>query len=102
MSAYDLVEEVKRNAGIESDNALALAIGKERGNVSAWKNNRAKPDGETVLKLIALGNVDPKKALELMQGGYARVSLMAVTAVLSVALLASHPIIQDTVYYVKL
>ncbi len=85
MSAYDLVEEVKRNAGIESDNALALAIGKERGNVSAWKNNRAKPDGETVLKLISLGKVDPRRALELMQGGYASLLFMPVTAVSALA-----------------
>jgi len=101
MSAYDLVEEVKKNANITSDNALGVAIGKTRSTVSSWKQGISKPDGETTLKLIALGKVDPKRALELMQGGYATVSLMAVTAVLSVALLASHPIILDTVYYVK-
>jgi hypothetical protein len=86
MSAYDLVEEVKKKANIQSDNALGIAIGKTRSTVSNWKQGVSKPDGETVLKLITLGNVDPKEALKLMQGGYATVSLMAMTAGLSIAL----------------
>lgn len=86
MSAYDLVEEVKKVKNIPSDNALAVAIGKERATVSGWKRGISKPDGESVLKLCMLGEIEPKKALELMQGGYARVSLMAVTGLAGVAL----------------
>jgi len=87
MSAYDLVEEVKKNANIPSDNALGIALGKTRSTVSGWKHGLAKPDGESVLKLITLGNIEPKRALELMQGGYAEVSLMVMTAMVSATLL---------------
>lgn len=90
MSAYDLVEEVKKAKNIPSDNALAVAIGKERSTVSGWKRGLAKPDGEAVLKLIMLGEIEPGKALALMQGGYASVSYLGVTALVSLALLASH------------
>lgn len=87
MSAYDLVEEVKKNANIPSDNALGVAIGKTRSTVSSWKQGLAKPDGETTLKLIALGKIDPNRALKLMQSGYASLSLMAMTSTLSLAMI---------------
>ena len=103
MSAYDLVEEVKKNAGIESDNQIAVALGKERSTVSAWKRSLAKPDGEAVLKLCMLGNIDAKRALELMQGGYAKVSLLTVTAILTGAyVLASHRITYDLLYIIRI
>lgn len=102
MSAYDLVEAVKTAKNIPSDYQLAQQIGMTRATVSGWKRGVSKPDGEAVLKLITLGDIEPNRALKLIQGGYARVSLMAVTAILSVALIASYPIILDTVYYVKL
>ncbi|UOF80588.1 helix turn helix protein [Inoviridae sp.] len=86
MSAYDLVEEVKKNANISSDNALGIAIGKTRSTVSSWKQGLAKPDGETTLKLITLGRIEPKRALELMQGGYTRLSLVPVTGLAAIAL----------------
>lgn len=90
MSAYDLVTEVKRAKNIDSDNAIAVMLGKERSTVSAWKRGLSKPDGESVLKLCMLGDIEPKKALELMQGGYAKVSLMAMTAAVSTALFTGH------------
>ncbi|KQT34502.1 hypothetical protein [Methylophilus sp. Leaf414] len=100
MAGYALIEEVKKKTGITSDNQIAEAIGKHRSNVSAWKRTEHTPDSESVLKLCILGQIEPKRALELMQGGYASLSLMAMTGIASLALLASHPII-STVYYVK-
>ena len=70
MSAYDLVNEVKNAKGIPSDNALAVAIGKERATVSGWKRGLSKPDGESILKLCVLGNIEPKEALRILHGGY--------------------------------
>lgn len=102
MAGYGLIEAIKENTEFKSDYAIAKEIGVGRQNISAWKNTKTLPDALTALKLAALADLSAKEALEKLQGGYARVSLMAVTAVLSVALLASHPIIQDTVYYVKL
>ncbi|MGQ3091568.1 MAG: helix-turn-helix domain-containing protein [Methylophilus sp.] len=102
MSGYDLVEEVKKNKNIESDYKLAQALGKTRGTVSNWKQGLSKPDGETVLKLMILGDVEARRALELMQGGYAKMSLMAVTAMLSGAvILASNPVIYDLLYIMR-
>lgn len=79
MSAYDLVDAVKKAKGIPSDNALAIELGLTRGSVSSWKRGDSKPDGENVLKLCLIGGIEPKKALELMQGGFAYVSLMIMT-----------------------
>lgn len=101
MSAYDLVNEVKKKGQIPSDNALANKMGLTRASVSSWKRGDTKPDGENVLKLCMIGGIEPKKALELMQGGYARLSLMAMTAIVSSTLLLSHPAVLNTVYYVK-
>lgn len=86
MSGYALVEEVKKRTGITSDNQIAEAIEKHRTNVSAWKRHKSDPDAETVLKLCVLGDIEPKRALEILQGGYARVSLMAVTSMAGAAL----------------
>lgn len=102
MSAYDLVEEVKKNTGIESDNQIAVAIGKERANVSNWRMNRSKPDGESILKLCVLGNIDPKRALQIMQGGYTSLTFIAVTGMISGALmLASNGYINDLLYIMR-
>jgi hypothetical protein len=94
MSAYDLVEEVKKNANIQSDNALGIAIGKTRSTVSNWKLGISKPDGETVLKLITLGNIEPKKALQLIQGGYAELTPMIMTAAVSLAFIYPAHIVE--------
>lgn len=85
MSGYDLVAEVKKATGIESDYKIAQELGKSRANVNNWKAGLSKPDGETVLKLCVLGKIDPKRALEIMQGGYTKVLLMPVTAIAALA-----------------
>lgn len=97
MSGYALVEEVKKRTGMTSDNQVAEAIGKHRTNVSAWKRHKSDPDAETVLKLCMLGNIEPKKALEIMQGGYARVSLMAVTGIAGAALPYCYQVLKDCI-----
>lgn len=86
MSAYDLVNAVKEAKNIPSDYQLAQKIGMTRATVSGWKRGVSKPDGEAVLKLITLGDIEPNRALKLMQGGYARLSLVPVTGLAAIAL----------------
>jgi hypothetical protein len=100
MAGYGLVEAVKESTELKSDYAIAKEIGVGRQNISTWKHTKHAPDSEAVLKLCILGNIEPKRALALLQGGYTTVSLMAMTGIASLALLVSHPVI-STVYYVK-
>lgn len=101
MAGYGLVEAVKEATDLKSDYAIAKEIGVGRSNISNYKNTQTMPDAITVLKLAELAKLTPSQALERLQGGYASVSLMAVTAMVSLALLSGHLMSLDTVYYVK-
>lgn len=87
MSAADLVREVKYRAKIDRDTDLANRLGVGKANVSAWLKG-TKPNGEDMLKLIILGDIEPKIALQRVQEGYASLSLLIMTALTSIALLA--------------
>jgi hypothetical protein len=114
MAGYALIEAVKAKKGLTSDNQLALMLGKDRQNISNWKNkDKAKPDTESILDLMILGDIDAKEAKRLLHGGFASVSLLVTTAVLGIVLLlgvAKHSqdqaiargTVQNNVYYVKL
>ncbi|MGQ2966769.1 hypothetical protein [Methylophilus sp.] len=90
MAGYGLIEAIKENTDLKSDYAIAKEIGVGRQNISTWKNTGTMPDAITVLKLAELAKLTPSQALAKLQGGYASVSLMVVTATLSIALLSSH------------
>jgi hypothetical protein len=81
MAGYALIEAVKAKKGLTSDNQLALMLGKDRQNISNWKNKeKAKPDTESILDLMILGDIDAKEAKRLLQGGYTSLSLILMTA----------------------
>lgn len=101
MAGYGLIEAIKENTDFKSDYAIAKQIGVGRQNISTWKNTTTLPDAITVLKLAELAKLTPSQALAKLQGGYASVSLMVVTATLSIALLSGHLMSLDAVYYVK-
>jgi hypothetical protein len=114
MAGYALIEAVKAKKGLTSDNQLALMLGKDRQNISNWKNkDKAKPDTESILDLMILGDIDAKEAKRLLHGGFANVCLLITTAVLSIVLLLgvakpsqeqaiARGTVQNNVYYVKL
>jgi transcriptional regulator with XRE-family HTH domain len=100
MAGYELIEAVKEATEFKSDYAIAKEIGIGRSNISNYKNTETMPDAITVLKLAELAKLTPSQALAKIQGGYSSVSLVIMTGMASLALLASHPVI-STVYYVK-
>jgi hypothetical protein len=111
MAGYALIEAVKAKKGIPSDNQIAIALGVDRNNVSAWKNRKSKPDAETLLDLMILGDIDAKEAKRLLHGGYIDISLLSSIGFLAVSTMAlthhagiiaiARDLILYTVYYVK-
>lgn len=59
ISIPDLLDRAKKGAGVQSDYALAQAIGTSRANMSAWRNEKASPDERGIMKLCALSGDDP-------------------------------------------
>jgi hypothetical protein len=112
MAGYALIEAVKAKKGLASDNQLAIALGIDRNNVSGWKNKPSKPDADSLLDLMILGDIDAKEAKRLLHGGFVNVSLLITTAILSIVILLgvakpsqeqaiARSSVQNNVYYVK-
>jgi hypothetical protein len=85
--SHPFIEEVKKNAGIPSDYALAKTLGVSKEVVSRWSTRKGKPDGINALRLAELGKIETKRAIELMESGFASVSLLAVTSVAGISLI---------------
>lgn len=79
----ELLEKAKSVQGIKSNYELANRLGISNELISKWKLGKSKPNGEHSLILADMANVTPKEALKLLQGGFASVSLLAVTAIAS-------------------
>ncbi len=95
-----LIERAKQIQHFESDNQLAKRMGVSRSYISNWKNGHSNPDGFNTIILMELADVSAKEAMGMINRGYATVSSMVMTAGVSLALLASHPL-WSSVYYVK-
>ena len=89
MSAYDLVNIAKEKMNLPSDNALAVVLNIDNQKISNWKNKGQNPDGITMLRLAEKAKLSPSEALNIVEKGFARVSLLAVTALVSTLALAS-------------
>jgi transcriptional regulator with XRE-family HTH domain len=63
MEVAELIAKAKKNAGLDSDRALARHMKVSAAIVSAWANDLRAPGAETALKLSALAGVEPLAAL---------------------------------------
>lgn len=97
MAGYELIEAVKEKTDFKSDYAIAKELGIGRSNISNWKTSETMPDAITALKLAELAKLTPKEALEKLQGGYARVSLMTVTGLAGIALPYCYQVLKDCI-----
>lgn len=59
MQAIDLIEKVKKEAGIKSDYALAKILKISTARMSDYKAGRVRPDTYTLTKMALLLNVEP-------------------------------------------
>ena len=66
-SVNEFLDRAKRGAGVESDYALAKAVGVGRANVSNWRNDRTAPDGRAIMKLCELSGDDPEHVAACIQ-----------------------------------
>jgi plasmid maintenance system antidote protein VapI len=58
MSVIELMEKAKKRANIESDYALAKAMGLDRKIISAWRNGKRHPSTEEAVQLATLAGLD--------------------------------------------
>jgi len=86
---YKLIEMAKRNLKIDSDYEFGKLIGVTPQKVSNWKNEKYEANGEHMLKIVATGKIKIEEAVRVMESGNAQLSLIFVTAMASIALLAS-------------
>lgn len=49
--------------------------------MNKWKNNKSKPNGLNSMKLAVMAGITPSEAVRVMEGGYARVSILTMTAI---------------------
>ena len=84
-----LLEMAKEKSGLKSNYQLANAIGTSHELVSKWHLNKSLPNGINTLILADMAEVSPKEALKLLQQGFSTVSLLILTSIASIALLAS-------------
>lgn len=70
-----LLEEAKKKAGIESDNALAIEIGIQRQSINHYRKGRSTPDvyvmsrladltGRTLNQVVALVEIEKEQSKE--------------------------------------
>jgi len=83
-----LIEKAKLNQGFNSDYQLANALHVDRQKISNWKKSRSEANAEMTLKLMKLGGISVDDVLNKYENGSARVSLLAVTGLLSTLALA--------------
>ena len=87
-NAYRMVEIAKEKNNIQTDNALAIKCGFTRQNLNDWKTGRSEPKGTNLLKLMKAADLSVDDGLKLMQNGFINVSLLFVTSIGGIALLA--------------
>jgi hypothetical protein len=59
----DLLERAKHRANIESDYALAKAMGIDRRIISDWRNGRKHPNNEECVQLATLAALDEMQVI---------------------------------------
>ena len=84
-----LLEMAKERTGLTSNNQVAIAMNVKPELVSTWNTNKSHPNGLNTLILADMARLSPKEAIKLLQNGYSTVSLLIVTSITSIALLAS-------------
>lgn len=63
MTLEELMEKAKKRANIESDYALAKAMGIDRRVVSDWRNRRKHPSNEECVQLATLAGLDEMQVI---------------------------------------
>jgi transcriptional regulator with XRE-family HTH domain len=86
----NLLEKAREAQGNISYYEVCKRLGVSTPLMNQWKNNKSKPNGYHTLKLAEMANIDIKEALKLYESGFSNLSLLFVTASLSIALLASN------------
>lgn len=84
-----LLEKAREAQGGISYYEVAKRLGVPTALMNKWKNDKSQPNGINTLKLAEMAKVTPSEAIKLMQGGFAGVSLLIVTAMLGIALYCS-------------
>ncbi len=84
-----LIEAAKKNGGFTSDYQLAKAINASTQLISNWQRGKSKPNGLFTVEIIKAGNLKLEEAIKVMRNGYATVSILVLTALASIASLAS-------------
>lgn len=85
----ELIEKAKKVQHFESDNQLAQRMGVSRSYISNWKKGYSNPDGFNTIILMDLANVTPREAMGMINRGFVSLSLVTMTAFMSLALLAA-------------
>ncbi|TAG01270.1 MAG: hypothetical protein EAZ43_11750 [Betaproteobacteria bacterium] len=67
MNVIELLDKAKKNAGIETDYALAQRIGASRSMVSHWRKEISAPEAEGAMKLAVLAGEEPLRALAICE-----------------------------------
>ncbi len=112
-ATYKFVEMIKAKRNIASDYAVGKLVSVTSQKISSWKANASEANALHTLKLIDAAGITVKEAIDILeerqpqqkklfsQDGFASLSLIFVTALLSILVLASS-VLPHTVYYVKL
>lgn len=83
-----LLEIAKEKTGL-SYYAIAKAINVSDQVMNKWKNDKSKPNGLHTLKLAEMAQLSTSEARHIVEGGFITLSLLKVTALSSIALLAT-------------
>lgn len=81
-----LIETAKKKGGFLSDYQIAKAIEASPQLVSNWQKGKSKPNGLYTAKIMEVGKLDAREAIEAMENGYIDLSLLIVTGFVSIAL----------------
>lgn len=99
----ELLEKAREVQGNISYYEVAKRLGVSDQVMTKWKQDISKPNGVNTLKLAEMAKLSPAEALKLIEGGFAKVSLLLVTAAFSAAILfASNPMLAANIHYAKL
>lgn len=84
---WKLVEKAKKKQGISSDYAIAKLMNVTPQKISNWKTEQSEANATNTLLLVKLAGIDIDEAIKLSQRGNAKLSLIFMTAIGSIALL---------------
>lgn len=79
----ELLEAARKAQGNISYYEVAKRLGISTPLLNRWKNNKGNPNGIHSLKLADMAGLTTREAIELIEGGFAEVSLLIMIATCS-------------------